>query len=197
MPTYFDTIAMSFENVKIDDDGIDTIQFLQAADALSQMFSLFNSTAFSVVQNDINGNIRKLRERYEATGDKSRTIELLVQNELAEKKHNATQGLLWLNRGLRFTYTGLKHSYDHPDTELSTSFTTAYGATLSKFHNFITRGIFSVAMKACPYRAALLKSLGEPQDRVLTQLDEWLAGLDKLTQRIDKFYAEGNYGKGL
>ncbi|KZT53834.1 glycolipid transfer protein [Calocera cornea HHB12733] len=197
MPTYFDTIAKSFADVKITDEGIDTVEFLQAADALSAMFTLFNSTAFSVVQNDINGNIKKLRERYEATGDKSRTIELLVKNELAEKKHTATQGLLWLNRGLRFTWYGLDDSYKNPESQLSASFTKAYGETLSKFHNFITRGIFSVAMKACPYREALLTSLGEPRERVLEQLKLWLDGLDGLTVRIDKFYADGGYGKGL
>jgi len=197
MPTYFDTIAKNFADVEVGPDGIDTVQFIQASEALSQMFTLFNSTAFSVVQNDINGNIKKLRERYEATGDKSRTIELLVKNEQGEKKRTATEGLLWLNRGLRFTYTGLKHSYDNPDKELSQSFTQSYSETLSKFHNFVTRGIFGVAMRACPYRASLLKSLGEPEERVLAQLNEWLGGLEKLTTRIDGFFAEGGYGKGF
>jgi len=197
MPTYFDTIAMNFANVEVGPDGIDTVQFIQAAEALSQMFTLFNSSAFSVVQNDINGNIKKLRERYEATGEKSKTIELLVKNEQGEKKRTATEGLLWLNRGLRFTYTGLKYSYDNPDQELSASFTKSYSETLGKFHSFIVRGVFNVAMKACPYRANLLKSLGEPEDKVLQQLDEWLGGLGKLTTRIDDFFTEGGYAKGF
>ncbi|EJT97476.1 het-c2 protein [Dacryopinax primogenitus] len=197
MPTYFDTIAMNFANVEVGPDGIETVQFLQAAEALSNMFTLFNSTAFSVVQSDINGNIKKLRERYDATGEKSRTIEMLVVNEQGEKNRTATQGLLWLNRGLRFTYVGLKHSYDHADSALSESFNISYGETLRAHHSFITRGVFSVAVRAVPHRASLLKSLGEPEDRVLQQLDEWLNALGQLTQRIDKFFETSDYAKGF
>jgi len=159
--------------------------------------ALFNSTAFGIVQSDINGNIKKLRERYQATGDKSRTIELLVANEASEKKRTATEGLLWLNRGLKFTYAGLQRSYDKPDEQLSASFTKAYEQTLSKHHSFLVRPVFGLAMKSCPYRVDLLKSLGEPQDRVLEQLEEWLTGLGKLCQRIDDFYMAGNHAKGL
>lgn len=119
------------------------------------------------------------------------------------KKKTATQGLLWLTRGLSFTAKALRNNVTNKDEELSVSFNSAYGKTLSKFHNFVVRGVFSVAMKACPYRKDFYIKLAngskdpEVLQKVLELLDEWLAALEKIVEIIEKFYESGNYGKGL
>lgn len=43
----------------------------------------------------------------------------------------------------------------------------------------LVKGIFSLAMGACPYRADFYKKLGANQEKVAVQLEEWLASLEK------------------
>lgn len=80
---------------------------------------------------------------------------------------------------------------------MSESFKKSYNVTLTKYHNFIVRGAFAVAMKACPYRKDFYKKLGEDHTLVEKQLEEWLAALEKIVAIIEAFFESGNYGKGL
>lgn len=134
---------------------------------------------------------QKVRTRLLSTGpDMSGTLEHLVKNEGSpgEKKRTATEGLMWLLRGLQFTLAALRRSLDNPDEELSVSFTKAYEATLSKHHSFVVRPVFSVAMKACPYRKDFYAKLGEPADKVVVQLKAWLDALEKILDRMEYLY---------
>jgi hypothetical protein len=54
------------------------------------------------------------------------------------------------------------------------------------------KGIFAVAMKACPYRADFYKKLGGDQAQVTAQLKEWLAALEKIVGILSAFLAEKN-----
>ncbi|OAV96231.1 hypothetical protein PTTG_03445 [Puccinia triticina 1-1 BBBD Race 1] len=193
---YFDQIKRSFADVPVTDEGVDTLAFLEACEDLVKLFDLFESKAFAVVQNDLTGNIAKIRKRYDACPEKSKTLESLVENEKAEKKKDATQGLLWLTRGLHFTCEGLQLTQKNPGEELSVSFTTAYQGTLKDYHSFVVKPIFGLAMKACPYRADLFKKLGA-KEKVDVELEKWLSALEKIVVRIQSFYEKGNYGKGL
>jgi hypothetical protein len=71
MSTFFDTLKRSYQDVQITDKGINTSQFLEASESLVTMFGkppttlreltcsdLLGSTAFAVVKNDMNGNIK-------------------------------------------------------------------------------------------------------------------------------------------
>lgn len=98
--TYFDG-KKSFNDVTIDqskDNAINTTEFLEAAEALTQLFDVLGGVAFNPVKNDMGGNIKKIRERQLAAPVDSETLQDLVRNELKTKKHTATEGLLWLNR---------------------------------------------------------------------------------------------------
>ena len=55
-------------------------------------------------------SVQKVRARYDAAPSKSATLELLVENEKGEKKRTATEGLLWLLRGLEFTCKALQNA---------------------------------------------------------------------------------------
>jgi hypothetical protein len=76
---------------------------------------------------------------------------------------------------------------------------------LKKFHNFVVKGIFSVAMKACPYRADFYAKLaadpdgGTPasQEELNKEMDKWLAALSSIVARVEAFYEKGNYAKGF
>lgn len=114
----------------------------------------------------------------------------MVLAERAEKGKNATEALLWLKRGLEFTSLALRFNIDTPSEELSASFSRAYGQTLSKYHSFLIRPIFSVAMSACPSRVNFYKTLAESGDveKVKTQLNEWVTGLESRLAMVVKFY---------
>jgi len=71
---------------------------------------LLGSTAFAVVKNDMNGNIKvysnillrineqKIRDRMLSHPLQSETLQELAANESKEKKPVATEGMMWLIR---------------------------------------------------------------------------------------------------
>lgn len=92
---------------------------------------------------------QKVRTRYNAHSAQSATLELLIYNERSEKKQPATDGLMWLLRGLAFTYKALRAAQADAQAELSKAFTSGYEATLKHYHNFVVKGIFSVSFVRC------------------------------------------------
>lgn len=80
---------------------------------------------------------------------------------------------------------------DNKNEELNKSFTKAYGDTLSKHHSIFVRPIFSVAMKACPYRKDFYESLvpeGTSTEEVYALMEKWLAALEKIVKILVDFY---------
>ncbi|KAF8534826.1 glycolipid transfer protein domain-containing protein [Trichophaea hybrida] len=192
--TFFDTAKRNFKDVPINDDKISTSEYLEAAESTVALFDLLGNKAFVPVQKDMTGNIKKIRDRQLAHPDQSVTVQDLVNNELAEGAKTASEGLLWLVRAQDFTSQALSSNINSPQQqeELTQSFTTSYEATLKKHHNFVVKGIFTVAMKACPYRVDFYKKLGDDQDKVAAQLKEWLAALEKIVSILSAFLAEKN-----
>jgi len=182
--------------VPITDAGVDTVAFLEASEGLVRIFDLLGSKAFSIVQSDLTGNIAKVRARYQAAPTVSATLEALVQGEKGEKKRVATEGLMWLLRGQQFACIALQRAQAEKE-ELSESFTKAYEQTLKNYHSFVVRPLFSLAMKACPYRADFYKKLGEPEDKAEKELGLWLGALDTIVTRLQTFYQKGGHDKGF
>ncbi|CAK9435358.1 uncharacterized protein LODBEIA_P00850 [Lodderomyces beijingensis] len=198
MSTFFDEMKASFADVKLNEAGnIDTADFLRASESLVKLFDLLGSSAFIVVQKDMTGNITKIRSKLLEDPIKSSTLQDLVLAESTTKSKTATQGLLWLSRGLQFTAQAMRETVDQPDKELTVTFTDAYNKTLSKYHGMLVKPVFKLAMKACPYRKDFFAKLGADQAKVNAQLLEWLAALEKIVKIIMDFFASGNYGKGL
>ncbi|KAG0640936.1 glycolipid transfer protein domain-containing protein [Tuber brumale] len=213
MSTFFSTAKRSFKDVGVEGEQIHTTEFLEASESVVLLFDLLGSTAFAAVQKDMTGNIKKIRDRQTSHPEGSGTLQNLCTNELAEGKHTATEGLVWLHRfvrshglnctpkltkvtviattsGLQFTEKALRKNINNPTEELATSFTNAYGETLKKHHNMIVKGVFTLAMKACPYRVDFYKKLGENEAEVNTELGEWLTALE-LTNGILSRYLAG------
>lgn len=196
--TFFDEMKRSFADVSINENNeIDTAEFLEAAESLVKLFDLLGSSAFAVVQNDMNGNIKKIREYFLANPEKAKTLQGLILSEAGTKSKTATQGLLWLCRGLQFTAQALQDTIDNPSKEMSETFTSGYNKTLVKYHSFIVKPIFKMAMKACPYRKDFFAKLGSDQAKVDAQLKTWLAALQKINDINFAFFASGKYDKGL
>ncbi|CAG90294.1 DEHA2G06578p [Debaryomyces hansenii CBS767] len=197
MSTFFDEMKKSFADVPITDKKIDTASFLEASESLIKLFDLLGSSAFQVVQKDMTGNITKIRTKLLADPAGSGTLQDLVLSEANTKTKTATQGLLWLSRGLQFTSQAMRETVDNPSKELAVTFTDAYSKTLSQYHGMLVKPIFKLAMKACPYRKDFFEKLGADQTKVAEQLKTWLKALEDIVQIILDFFTSGNYGKGL
>ncbi|KAK1460537.1 hypothetical protein CCUS01_08884 [Colletotrichum cuscutae] len=190
--TYLDTFKKSFVDVKPDADkenAIPTSDFLDASESLTTIFDALGGVAFGPVKSDMGGNIKKIRERQLAAPGESATLQELVKAELATKKHVATEGLLWLVRGLEFTCIALSQNVAKESEELSESFRNAYATTLKPHHSFLVKPIFSAAMSACPYRKDFYAKLGSDQDKVAAELRVYLASLEKVVGILKGFLA--------
>ncbi|KAK4241996.1 hypothetical protein C8A03DRAFT_11828 [Achaetomium macrosporum] len=188
--TYLDTFKGSFTKVPIDAEkgnAISTTEFLDAAESLTTMFDLLGSVAFSPVKKDMMGNIEKIRKRQLAAPAESENLQDLVRNELKSGSHTATEGLLWLVRGLEFTCIALSQNVANPDHELSESFRGAYGVTLKPHHSFLVKPVFSAAMSACPYRKDFYAKLGQDEEKVEAELRQYLEALDKIVGILKAF----------
>ncbi|PHH85041.1 hypothetical protein CDD83_991 [Cordyceps sp. RAO-2017] len=186
--TIVQTFKQSFTDVPIGaDNAIATAPFLDAAESLTTIFDALGSVAFSPVKSDMTGNIKKVRDRLLAAPAESENVQDLCRNELKSKKHTATEGLLWLVRGLEFTCIALSQNIAKSSEELSDSFRAAYNDTLKAHHSFIVKPIFSAAMSACPYRKDFYAKLGSDEAKVQTDLREYLAALDKTVGILKAF----------
>jgi hypothetical protein len=132
-------------------------------------------------------HLQKLRARQAAAPAESATVQDLVRNELKEKKHTATEGCLWLVRGLDFTAQGLEKNVNNPSEELADSFRGAYTNTLKPHHSFMVKPIFSAAMSAVPYRKDFYAKLGENPEQVQTELQSYLAAFTKIVNILKEF----------
>ncbi|KIV83827.1 hypothetical protein PV11_05816 [Exophiala sideris] len=201
--TWFDTHKVSFENVPIAaDQGISTSEFLDASEATTTLFDVLGSVAFTPVKNDMLGNIKKVRERQLAAPEGSSTLQSLVKTELASKSHKATEGVLWLVRGLDFTAqalradltnnAGVSANAQKPNKELSESFRAAYKNTLAPHHGFMIKPIFSAAMSATPYRKDMYSRLvgeGTNPETASQSLEKWVAALEQRVGILKTFLA--------
>lgn len=190
--TFFDanTFKRAFADVPIDADknnAIATKEFVEACESLTPIFDLLGATTFAMVKNDMNGNITKINTRYTEASAESATLQELVVNELKTKKHVATEGLLWLTRGLEFMCLALNANVNSKTEELSTSFRNAYTTTLKPHHSFVVKPLFSAAMSACPARADFYKKLGDDEAKVQELMTGYLSSLDKIVGILKAF----------
>ncbi|KAK9709431.1 hypothetical protein K7432_009058 [Basidiobolus ranarum] len=196
--TWFSQLKTNYKDVPVTTEGIDTVGFYEASEEVVKLFDLLNSTAFTPVKTDLGGNVNKIRTKYTTNPSNYNTLQKLVTTEAKEgKERPASQGLLWLLRGLDFTSKALRRNLDNPQEELSVSFTEAYGLTLKKYHNFVVRPIFSLAMKACPYRKDFYAKLGSDLPTVQAEMNEWLTSLESLVAQMMEFFQKDGLDKGL
>ncbi|KAJ1896664.1 hypothetical protein LPJ66_003854 [Kickxella alabastrina] len=196
MTDFIDRVPRRFEDVN-SNEGINTVEFLEAADGVVMLFDDLGSAAFVIVKNDIQGNIKKVRTKHESNPEAFNTLEKIVLAEAGTSDRTATQGLLWLKRGLEFTAMGVNKNLSTANEELSASFTIAYERTIKQYHNFVVKAAFNLAMRACPSRVDFYKKLGDNQDNVAANLLIWATALQVLLDKLNIFYSSKDYGKGL
>lgn len=179
-----------------DGDQIETNSFLLACSEIVPFFDKLGSTAFSPVKSDINGNIQRLRTKYETDHDKYSTLQSIVDSEIDEGvhigKYSCTLGLLWLKRALEFIYVFLDTvvSGEH---DLVKCANIAYESSLRKYHGWIVKGIFTIAVRAVPYYDPFIQSLKVDtslrNEEVLEHIQSSLEQLKTNIDEINKFYS--------
>jgi Glycolipid transfer protein (GLTP) len=141
----------------------------------------------------LSNETQKIRERQLASPLESSTLQSLIKSELATKKHTATEGLLWLTRGLDFTAQALRADINPSGSqELADSFRSAYKSTLAPHHSWMVKPIFSAAMSATPYRKdfyAKMVAGGSDTGKLDDALKVWLEALEQRVQILNKFMA--------
>ncbi|CRG86153.1 Pleckstrin homology domain-containing family A member 8 [Talaromyces islandicus] len=190
MAPWLTTVKKSFVDVPVDsanDNAISSTDFLEAAESLATLFDALGSVAFTPVKNDILGNVKKIRDRQTAAPAESETLQSLVINELKTKKHVATEGLVWLVRGLDFTAQALSENISTPNKELADSFRSAYGNTLKPHHGFLIKPVFNAAMSATPYRKDFFTKLGTESPESDEGLKAWVTALENQVKILKEF----------
>ncbi|KAJ3103049.1 hypothetical protein HDU97_010405 [Phlyctochytrium planicorne] len=199
MSVYFDTVK-TFATVKISaDNKIDTATFLEACEGITGIFDKLGS-ALGVIKSDIAGNVTKIRTKFLTNPVAFETLQGIVLAERADKKWVVTEPMLWLKRALEFVAIGLRQNIENPTEELSVSFNAAYGKTLSPFHSFVIRPVFSMAMRACPTRLDFYSKLGStgPEDAVFIEnFKAWLSGLENVLGILVPFFEQQNLAKAM
>eukprot|EP00118_Oscarella_pearsei_P011825 m.82460 g.82460 ORF g.82460 m.82460 type:complete len:677 (+) comp36292_c0_seq5:1162-3192(+) len=198
--TFFSKSTNKFEDVNMDSEhNVSTPNFLVACDGIAAFLNILGGTAFIPVKSDINGNIAKLRKKYQTNPNKFQTLQQIVNDELATNtctaKNSATDALLWLKRGLEFIHLFLIEVV-HGQQDLSVAAGNAYGRTLRRFHGWIVRGVFSLAVKAVPYRKDFMKTLGMPEgeteDQVVQDAVSMANALGDILAAVNLYYQKHN-----
>lgn len=177
-----------------EDRKIETKQFLDAASEIVPFFDVLGPTAFGPVKSDINGNIKKLREKHAQDVERFKTLQDIVESEIEAgttlAKNSATDALLWLKRALQFVIIFLKEVLTG-EQDLVKCAKKAYEGSLKKYHGWIVQGIFSMAMKAVPYRKDFMDKLGRgkvDEEEVLKEMKDCVDLLFANIDVVQEFY---------
>jgi hypothetical protein len=190
--TFFTRLNNRFQDIKLtENNGIPSEHFLECCSDLFSILDNFGSTAFLPVKIDVYGNInvifkylflklfnlfnwnflflKKLKQKYSQNPEKYATLQSMIQHEVDENltqvRNSATDALMWLRRALGFIAEYM-HEFSRSYTSIpSECLYAAYQLTLRQYHNWVVRGIFSLAMRSMPTNEDFIKSLlASPDD---------------------------------
>lgn len=181
-----------------EDKRIETKSFLDAASEVVPFFDVLGPTAFAPVKSDINGNIKKLREKFAKDPEKFKTLQDIVESEIVENstkvKNSATDALLWLKRALQFITVFLREVLTGEE-DLVKCAKKAYENSLKRYHGWMVQGVFSLAMKAVPYRKDFIDKLGRrkvDEETVLKEMKECVDLLEANIEVVEQFYQKND-----
>jgi pleckstrin homology domain containing family A member 8 len=90
-------------------------------------------------------------------------LQAIIQHEIDEKlttvRNSATDALLWLKRAIWFLREFFHELIYAKNGEINACIAKSYELTLKQYHNWIVKGIFSIALKAVPTRENFFRGL--------------------------------------
>ncbi|XP_003388929.1 PREDICTED: glycolipid transfer protein-like [Amphimedon queenslandica] len=179
--------------------SIATKQFLLACREILPIFDTLGPVVFAPVKKDIAGNVDRLWDKMMTDTEKYILLFNIVEAEMTDGTHtgthSCTRGLLWLKRALEFIFIFLDNVLKG-EQDLVKCAHAAYDNSLRKYHGWIVRGVFSVAVRAVPYYSDFMKSLKKSEitdEEVLGHMKDSNEALKCTIDEINKYYA----AKGL
>lgn len=104
-----------------------------------------------------------MSQKYSINEQQYSFIQSIILHEIDEKvttvRNSATDALLWLKRAIWFLREFFREFIYAKNGEVTACISKSYELTLKKYHNWIVRGIFSLAIKAVPTRENFFKGL--------------------------------------
>jgi len=192
----FGIAKVRFEDVHINDAGlIPTQTFLNACASILPVFDSLGSTTFAPVKMDIQGNIKKIQVKYDTDVVAFEYLQNIVSQEIKSNITNArnssTDALLWLKRALEFISVFLSE-VTRGNKDLVSAADIAYSKSLKKYHGWMVRGVFALAVKACPYFNDFIKALSNQNaatiEETLAEMTSSVEALRKILSKLNNYY---------
>ncbi|XP_078700592.1 pleckstrin homology domain-containing family A member 8-like isoform X1 [Branchiostoma floridae x Branchiostoma belcheri] len=205
--TFFTAVDHSFTDVRLTVSGdIPTAPFLDACNDMLPFFDHVGGPAMAPVKMDVQGNIRKLTQKYSTNPAAYSTLQDIIKQEMAtnttQVKNSATDAIMWLKRGLQFARE-LFMEIVQGERDCTVAVGNAYEKTLKKYHGFVVRGVVALAIKAVPsyedFRTKVTSPAGEEyrdtplvEKALMQDAETYADALGVLTTILHEFYVTHN-----
>lgn len=182
------------------DGKIKTKEFLDAASGAVTLVERFGKV-FSPVIYDMNGNIRKLTQKYEENKENNEYLEDMVLKEQQEGQGFATDALMWLRRALHFLSAFFQHIIDDTRSErcspdLTAFLKNAYSETLEEYHGWLGTQLFNVLSRFAPNRRHLIYTLAldrhNRDSNVISDMQSYNQKMIACVRYLTHFYKTNN-----
>ena len=192
---FFEDVEQRLKAVRPSKAGTPTREFLYASYSL---ISIFDALAgMGMVKSDMIGNCDKIWRHMDAPDEQ--TLEAMCDAEIEKfggdvdkawrVDGSVCNSLLWLKRALRLVEGIMKALLKKPAKSMKECCNLAYAGSLKKYHNFVMKGAFGVAVNAAPDRDEFLLKLapGSPGDVALKSISKLLPTFTKHLDAIETF----------
>ncbi|KAH9213867.1 glycolipid transfer protein domain-containing protein [Leptodontidium sp. 2 PMI_412] len=183
------TQSLNVLDASVSPDGkIPLLEFLNAVDSLLAVFETVGSDVLEGGRTDLQENVVKIRNAVQSFPGQSQYLQHLIEAERATGQHNATEGLLWITRGLEFYVTSIKRIAGNGSEKLADSIMNAYKDTLKTHHGFVAKMAIKVAVsKTCPTRDELFSRLGQDPSTVTSTLQSSARSFERMLHLLSPF----------
>lgn len=173
----FSSMNHTFEGVLNEDGQVQTIPFCSAARSLAGLVSKMG-LAFQFVASDLTANVDKI-EKYaqKVGGANALTIPALLQHESDAKQTTASEGLVWLTRGLIFLFGSLEKFVESNSIDYKDAVIDSYEETLEPHHPWFLKKSVRFAISGSYDRESFIEFLSDKSGNrtdTLNELVSWL-----------------------
>ena len=192
---FFERAEASLKAVRPSKAGVPTREFLHASYSIITIFDAL--AGMGMVKNDMLGNCDKIWRHM--TSPDTQTLEAMCDAEIdsfggdVDKAWrvdgSVCNSLLWLKRALRLVEGIMKALLKTPAKTMKECCDAAYASSLKKYHNFVMKSAFSVAVNAAPSREEFLDKLAPSAgaDEAIKTLAKLQPTFSKLLDTVETY----------
>ncbi|XP_022872399.1 glycolipid transfer protein 1-like isoform X2 [Olea europaea var. sylvestris] len=187
--TVFTQALEGMKHVKSEEGVMLTKPFLNVCKQILPVIDKFGP-AMALAKSDIGGNIIRLENKYLSNPTQYNHLYSMVQEEAKTAKGSSScaDGLLWLTRAMDFLVGLFRNLLEHQDWSMSQACSDSYGKTLKKWHGWLARSSFTVAMKLAPDRKKFMDVIGGRGD-VNSDMKKFCTTFSPFLEENHKFLA--------